>query len=110
MWDGARSHDRQIGRSKQARGLVRVTGPRFLLRLAGCCPFRTGKNIERKVRELAGAEPFDGDSTHHGVVHIETNQLSTCAVFRQLKEADLLREELSIAGADTIFQKVLATL
>ncbi len=48
--------------------------------------------------------------TDHGVVHIETNHLSTCAVFRQLKEADLLREELSIAGEDTIFKKVLATL
>ena len=48
--------------------------------------------------------------TERQVVEIEANGLKTCNVFRVLKEADLLREELSIPGEDPTFQRVLESL
>jgi glucose-6-phosphate dehydrogenase assembly protein OpcA len=45
-----------------------------------------------------------------GIVEIRARSLKTCAMFRQLREADLLREELSILGPDPTFVKVLRAL
>ena len=45
--------------------------------------------------------------TASSVVDILVNDLKTCAVFRTLKESDLLREELSIPGKDSTFVKVM---
>jgi glucose-6-phosphate dehydrogenase assembly protein OpcA len=45
-----------------------------------------------------------------GLVEVQAGPLKTCAVFRQLREADLLREELSILGPDPTFIKVLRAL
>lgn len=45
--------------------------------------------------------------TGSSVVDIQVNDLKTCAVFRTLKESDLLREELSIPGEDSQFVKVI---
>lgn len=45
--------------------------------------------------------------TESSVVAVQVNDLNTCAVFRTLKESDLLREELSIPGADPAFDRVV---
>jgi glucose-6-phosphate dehydrogenase assembly protein OpcA len=44
------------------------------------------------------------------VVEVVVNGLKTCSVFRVLKEADLLREELSVPGVDPAFRRVLDSL
>ncbi len=44
------------------------------------------------------------------VVEVMVNGLKTCSVFRVLKEADLLREELSVPGVDPTFRRVLESL
>jgi glucose-6-phosphate dehydrogenase assembly protein OpcA len=46
----------------------------------------------------------------HGIVEVRAGSLHTCAMFRQLREPDLLREELSILGPDPTFAKVLRAL
>lgn len=45
-----------------------------------------------------------------GLVEIRAGSITSCALFRQLREADLLREELSILGPDPTFVKVLQSL
>lgn len=45
-----------------------------------------------------------------GLVDVRAGSLKTCALFRQLREADLLREELSILDPDPTFVKVLEAL
>jgi glucose-6-phosphate dehydrogenase assembly protein OpcA len=45
-----------------------------------------------------------------GIVDILAGSLKTCAMFRQLREADLLREELSILDPDPAFVKVVRAL
>ncbi len=74
---------------------------------------QAGRKVTWQIQELRLEGPgieVRIQRTAQGVVEVRTNSLSTCIIFRQLREADLLREELAILGPDPVFQKVLRSL
>lgn len=57
-----------------------------------------------------GGKPLAIRRLERHVVEITAGSLTGCTVFRQLKEAELMREDLSVAARDLVFERVLAAV
>lgn len=64
----------------------------------------------RGVELRAGESVLAASRAERGMVQIEGESGSSCLVFRQLRESELMREELSVSGPDAAFRAVLREL